>query len=218
MPFVRRLRSSPPRLGALVAVTVAVMFALIAGAAASSSSGGVIQACVAKSGGAVRFVSTHGRCKSNESSVLFNRTGPQGPKGKKGPAGRSVVGATGATGVAGPTGPANTEVVPGPAVNLSGAEPTGSTAVSTAGCDHAVNGANHEAYGGGVIVTPHQGQPVPDIIPIQASYPGDGVTGTSQASAPASGAGANAWTGIAVISRMFTGDSATVQAYVICGP
>lgn len=112
----------------------------------------------------------------------------------------------------------STEVVAGPQVTLSSSEPTGSTAISTAGCDHAAKGSDIHAYGGGMIVTPHPSTNSADVVPIQSSHPGQGVTGTSQANPVAAGASANAWTGVAVISRMFTDDSATVQAYVICGP
>ena len=152
--------------------------------------------CVLRSTGAVRLVGRNARCARGERSVLL--VGPRGP--------------------AGPTGPANTEEVTGPAVTLSGAQPTGSIATSTAGCDHAVNGSNREAYGGGVAVVTHPTTSVPDILTVESSYPGVGVTGRAPAVPPAAGVGANAYTGTVAISRMFTGDTATVQAYVICGP
>jgi len=156
--------------------------------------------CVDKKTEAVRVVGLKAKCKGSEKSVLLDNRGigPAGPPG--------------------PTGPANTEVVQGPTATLSGNEPTGSIAISTAGCDHAINGANREAYGGGVVIVTHPTTGVPDIVATESSYPGVGVTGQVAATAPAAGAGANAYTAVAAISRMFSGDSATVQAYVICGP
>jgi hypothetical protein len=228
MRKVRRLRSKPARPRLLVATVVAVMAGALLGLAGagakSSSGGGQIQACVAK-GGAVRFISAHGKCAKGERSELINQAGVAGPKGKNGKTGK--IGKTGATGPAGPTGvagptgptgPANTEVVSGPVATLAGSEPSGSIAVSTAGCNDAVSGANREAYGGGVIITPHPSTSTADVVPIQSSYPGAGVTGGTQAPPVAAGSGAISWTGVAVIQRMLNGDSATVQAYVICGP
>lgn len=223
MPFVRR---SPIRPRMLVAVAgcvlVGTLIGLAGAGAKTGSGGGLIHACVANSGGAVRFVGPAGKCAKTEHSVAFNKQGAQGPHGVRGKPGKigkqGKQGIQGIRGGVGPAGPAHSEVVAGPAVTLSGSEPTGSQAISTAGCDHAVNGDNVEAFGGGVIVTPHPASSVPDIVPLEASYPGNGVTGTSQATPATSGQGADAYTGIAVISRMFAGDSATVQAYVICGP
>jgi hypothetical protein len=155
-----------------------------------------VHLCVLRSTSAVRIVGLHAHCAKGERSVLLQ--GPRGP--------------------AGPTGPANTEEVQGPAVTLNGAQPTGSIATSTAGCDHAVNGANREAYGGGVSVVTHPTTATPDILAVESSYPGVGVTGQTPAVPPAAGLGADAYTATVAISRMFTGDTATVQAYVICGP
>jgi hypothetical protein len=228
MRFVRRLRLTSTRPRALVTVTVAVMVGALIGlarAGAKLSSGGVVQACVGKAGGAVRFVNPNHKCAKAESSLLLNQKGQKGPAGKKGKNGKTgaiglkgSTGPTGPIGVTGPTGPANTEVVDGPVITLSGSELSGSTVISTAGCDDAVNGVNREAYGGGVNVVTHPSTSVSDIVAVQASYPGEGSTGPSLATSAAQGAPADAWTGVVVSSRMFSGDSATVQAYVICGP
>jgi hypothetical protein len=210
------------------AVTIAVIVGAsigLAGAAAKLTSGGEVQACVAKAGGAVRFVSTNKRCAKAESSVLINQKGQPGPRGKPGKLGKTgaagLIGRTGATGQigpTGPTGPANTEVVDGPMEVFSGSEPSGTTLISTASCLNAVNGVNVEAYGGGMNIATSPSTPVPDIVTLQSSYPGEGTTGTSPATQPASGKGADAWTGIAVINKMFPGDTATVQSYAVCGP
>jgi hypothetical protein len=156
--------------------------------------------CVARRNGAARVVGLHARCARGERSlILDNRAvGPRGP--------------------AGPTGPANTEVVQGPVVTLVGNAPSGSIATSTAGCDRAVNIANREAYGGGVAVVPHPTTGTPDILSVESAYPGNGATGQSAASAPVTGKAGNAYTAVVAITRMCPGDTATVQAYVICGP
>jgi hypothetical protein len=229
MRFVRRLRSlRSHRVGAVtVAVVVGTMIGL-AGAAAKLTAGGDVQACVAKAGGAVRFISPSHRCMKKESSVLISEQGHPGPRGKTGKTGKvgavgpiGLRGATGQIGPAGPTGPADTEVVDGPPEVLSGGEETGSTVISTAGCDQAVNGANREAYGGGVNIVTHPQTQNQDIVSIQSSYAGDGATGTSPASAPGAGQSGNAWTAVAVINRLYNvnpPDTATVEAYVVCGP
>src|ERR1700678_3001993 len=155
MRFVGRLRSLRPHgVGPVTIAVVVGMLIGLAGAAAKLTSGGDVQACVAKVGGAVRFISPSHRCLKKESGVLLSLTGPAGPRGKPGVKGKvglvgpvGHTGATGQIGPAGPTGPADTEVVDGPIETLSGGEPTGATAISTAGCDQAVNGANREAYG-----------------------------------------------------------------------
>jgi len=219
MPFVSRLRSRPSRLRFQLVAVVSVLAGALIGlgvASAKTSGDGAIHACVAKSGGAVSFVSTHAKCAKHDSSLVLNQVGPKGPPGPRG-----TTGATGVAGPTGPTGPANTEVVDGPVVQLSGgSNSTGSTATSTAGCDHAVSGANREAYGGGAVITTNPtNQTTPDIVALEASYPGNGTTG-SVAAVPvtAAGQGADAYTGTAVVDRMYLGDTATVQAYVICGP
>jgi hypothetical protein len=151
---------------------------------------------------------------------LTGTVGPAGATGATGAVGQTgATGATGATGVAGPTGPANTEEVEGPLITITGgSNSTGETAVSTAGCDHAVNGANVEAYGGGVNIVTHPSTSTTDEVSVQSSFGGTGETGTEIVNAPAAGAGADAWTGIALVNRLLAGDTATVQAYVICGP
>jgi hypothetical protein len=229
MRFVRRVGSLRPR--GVGVVTVAVVVGLLiglAGAAAKLTSGGEVQACVSKAGGAVRFINPRHRCAKAESSVLINQKGQPGPKGKNGKNGKigktgaagavGPIGSTGPIGPTGPTGPANTEVVDGPPITLSGSEPSGATAISTAGCDDAVNGVNTEAYGGGVNVVTHPSTQLSDEVMIQSSYPGDASTGTTLATQPALGKQADAWTGEVVINRMVPGDTATVETYVICGP
>jgi hypothetical protein len=226
MKFVRVLRSLRPR--GVGAVTVAVIVGAMIGlgaAAAKLVSGGDVHACAAKSTGAVTFISRSHRCEAGATSVLLSAKGPAGKAGKVGKVGKTgAIGKTGATGpqgITGPNGPADTEVVDGPLEVLSGGQPTGSTTISTAGCDHAVNGANREAYGGGVNIATSPETQEPDIVSLQSSYAGEGSTGTTVANQPTAGEHANAWTGIAVINTLYNSsppDTATVQAYVVCGP
>jgi hypothetical protein len=162
---------------------------------------GLIYACFSTKTGAVRFVHAGQRCGRGQRRIVIHNAPKPGPRGP-----------------AGPTGPANSEVVQGPAVTLSGNQPTGSTATSTASCENAVNGANDEAFGGGASITTSPTTSTPDIVPLQSSYPGIGVTGSVAAVPAPAGHSANAWTATAVIQRMFPGDTATLRAYVICGP
>jgi hypothetical protein len=67
-------------------------------------SSGVIHACYAKSGGALRVIDNSvTNCKSTETSMNWNQTGPTGPAGPQGPTGPQ--GLQGPTGAAGPQGP-----------------------------------------------------------------------------------------------------------------
>jgi hypothetical protein len=112
---------------------IAVGLAIATGAVASVAAGaipdssGVIHSCYAQRGGYVRVIdSATSHCKSGETGLNWNKTGPagpQGPTGATGPAGPK--GATGATGPAGPkgatgdTGPAGPQGPAGPAGGLS---------------------------------------------------------------------------------------------------
>jgi hypothetical protein len=226
-------------IGVLVAAVVIGGLLGLAGAVAKSTSGRVVHACVAGSGGAVRFVGLSKACKRGESGVLLDQTGPGGKNGKQGKTGKTGahggVGGVGAVGPTGPAGPANSELVEGPVETLAATDnagtPTGEVAVSTATCSSATNSANVEAYGGGVNVVTHPQTQTDDIVEMQASYPVEstgptgatgitGVTGPLGAAVP-QGQPANAWTGEAVVSLLRTAttpDTATVQAYVVCGP
>jgi len=100
---------------AVVSVLAVLSTAIIA--FASIPSDGVIYSCYSKSGGAMRIIDgTVTQCKSGETSLNFNQTGPvgpqgvqgvQGPIGPSGPQGlQGIQGLTGAAGATGPTGPA----------------------------------------------------------------------------------------------------------------
>ncbi len=66
----------------------------------------VIYACITKSTGQIRIVSTTGQCKSNETSISWNITGPQGTQGPVGPQGPE-----------GPQGPVGPPPAPEPSNN-----------------------------------------------------------------------------------------------------
>jgi hypothetical protein len=71
---------------------------------------GVIHGCYAKSGGSLRVIDdTVTNCKSTETSLNWNVTGPQGPQGPAGPQGQQgPQGPQGPQGAQGPTGPSGT--------------------------------------------------------------------------------------------------------------
>jgi hypothetical protein len=220
----------------IAAVVIGALLGL-ASATAKSSSGRAVQACVAGTSGAVRFVGLGRACHKGESSLLLNQVGAQGANGKTGKTGKTgAIGAPGGPGAVGPTGPAgpaNAEVVFGPLETVSGGDqsdhPTGETAVSTASCSSAVNSANVDAYGGGVnvVTNPSNGG---DVVEVQSSYPGEatGPTGATSVTGPLGaeaaqasvGQTADAWTGVAVVDLLHSTapDTATVQTYVDCGP
>ena len=72
---------------------------VIAACAANSASAQVINACADNKQGALRLAPISG-CKTGESPVSWNQSGPQGPQGVAG-----VAGPTGPQGPAGPQGP-----------------------------------------------------------------------------------------------------------------
>jgi hypothetical protein len=93
-------RRRPPR---LVATATAIVATGVAGAGLAWASipdqSGVIHACT-KDTGDVRIVDpTVTKCKTNETALQWNETGPQGPQGAPGPKGDP-----GPTGPAGPGG------------------------------------------------------------------------------------------------------------------
>ncbi len=71
------------------------LFVLALTAAPCYGQNNVIYACITKSTGQIRIVSTATQCKSNEASISWNIAGQPGPEGPAGPAGP-----------AGPQGPA----------------------------------------------------------------------------------------------------------------
>lgn len=98
----------------LVLSTMTVLFTSIIAFASIPGANGVIYTCYSRSGGALRVIDASvTQCKSGETSLNFNQTGPQGPAGPVGPQGQAgpagpqgATGATGATGETGASGPA----------------------------------------------------------------------------------------------------------------
>jgi len=99
-----------------------VLFMSIIAFASIPGANGVIFGCYSNSNGTLRVIdNSTQQCKSNETALNFNQTGPQGPQGPQG-----IQGATGATGAAGPQGPDGRE-------GLQGATgPAGASGTSTA--------------------------------------------------------------------------------------
>ena len=100
----------------ILALAGAIVFGSLQFANAAGTTTTLV-ACVKKSGGAMRLVSTTVKCKSSERRVAWNvqgapgqagadgergATGPQGPQGPQGE--RGATGAAGANGAQGPTG------------------------------------------------------------------------------------------------------------------
>lgn len=125
MRTLSRITSTRRTVVATTAVVAVVAAITGAGAAAAvSSSGTTIKACVTRSGGAMRQVSTSTRCRSGERSLTWNAkglAGSRGPAGVPGPAGvRGPVGSPGPAGSSGPAGDAGPSGVDGRTI-LSGA-------------------------------------------------------------------------------------------------
>ena len=81
----------------LVLSTMTVLFMGIIAFASIPGANGVIYGCYTNSNGTLRVIdNSTTQCKSNETALNFNQTGPQGPRGLQG-----ETGATGATGAPG---------------------------------------------------------------------------------------------------------------------
>lgn len=123
------------------ALATAAALAALAGIgyADLGSGSSTIKGCVNKRSGLLRIVAGGSRCRRGESSLTFNKRGPQGERGPRGE--RGARGATGPTGSQGPQGPIG---------------PPGDTAYSIvdgSGCDEiqaAIDGL--PADGGAVLV------------------------------------------------------------------
>ena len=164
----------------------------------------------------------------------LGKTGPRGHIGKTGPIG--LTGAKGLTGVVGPQGsqgpqglqgvqgaPGHTVVVAGTQVSVTApaaGEPQGTQLTpSVAQCPSASSGTP-EAYGGGVQIQKSGTESSGDVVAIQQQVLGTYASPTSvtlPSSSPSTTA-ANAYEGQAVVTQLTAGDTATVQAFVICGP
>ena len=115
------------RLGRRTLVTGAACFALlVAGGSVALAtipgSGGAISGCYGKTGDLRVIDAPSASCKSTETALTWNQTGPQGPQGVTGPQGpkgdqgaQGPQGPKGATGPAGPPGPAGAQGPPGAA-------------------------------------------------------------------------------------------------------
>ncbi len=91
----------------LVLSTMTVLFTGIIAFASIPGANGVIYSCYNTNGnGQLRVIDNSiTQCKSNETALNFNQTGPQGPQGPVGPVGpQGPQGETGATGATGPAG------------------------------------------------------------------------------------------------------------------
>jgi hypothetical protein len=100
-------------------------------AGSSSGTSGVIDACVKKNGGAVRFVVEGGTiCPNRQELVSWNIQGAQGPAGPQGLTGPA--GPAGAAGAAGPAGPAGAKGATGSTGATGPAGPQGAAGATGA--------------------------------------------------------------------------------------
>jgi len=102
-----RITSRARRTTALVAVLVVAGMG-VAYADVPDSSTGVITGCSISGNGGLRVIDAQAgaKCKSNETQISWNKTGPVGATGATGPVGpQGPTGDTGATGATGPQGP-----------------------------------------------------------------------------------------------------------------
>ena len=87
----------------LTGLALALVAMLVCGGAALATipgGGGAISGCYAKRDGALRVIdASTAQCKSGETALTWNQSGPQGPSGETGPAGPQ--------GPQGPPGPAS---------------------------------------------------------------------------------------------------------------
>jgi len=101
----------------LVLSTMTVLFMGIIAFASIPAANGVIYGCYSNSNGSLRVIdNSTTQCKSNETALNFNQTGPQGPQGVPGPAGpvgpQGPQGQEGETGATGATGAPGTGIEP----------------------------------------------------------------------------------------------------------
>jgi hypothetical protein len=96
-------------------MVVSMILALLVVTGISESFAGEIHACITKSTGNIRIVSTPGQCKSNEAPISWNQAGPAGPAGPQGVPGpqglMGLQGPQGTQGVQGPPGISGYEIV-----------------------------------------------------------------------------------------------------------
>jgi hypothetical protein len=138
------------------------------------------------------------------------------------------VGATGPQGLAGAPGAA--EMVLGTKITLTNnGGPLAGTEMTPSVARCPVGSSNFsDAYGGGVTIAKSGPVSGGDVISIESAYPGTFVSQTEVDPPPflanppdnteSAQRAANAYQGTALITQLSSGDTATVQAYVVCGP
>jgi Collagen triple helix repeat (20 copies) len=166
-----------------LAVAAAGLAVLIVGGGVAMAtipgSGGVINGCYNKTGGALRVIDPAvASCSNGESPLNWNQTGPQGPQGPKGDTGaqgaQGDVGAQGPQGVKGdqgPTGPTGLKGDPGRDGTsvTSAAEPAGSNCASGGSRFTSASGTTY-ACNAPPAATPglHSFQVISDIVTVCA--------------------------------------------------
>ncbi len=74
------------RIASTLLLVLTSLTSLALAAASCYAQNNVIYACITKTTGGIRIVSTASQCKSNEASIFWNVTGPEGQQGPQGPA------------------------------------------------------------------------------------------------------------------------------------
>jgi len=135
------------RVTALWGVALVALLLVTVASATIPDGGGVVHGCYTKSGGALRVIDDSvTNCKSTETSLTWNQTGPKGSTGARG-----VTGDTGATGPAGSAGASGYQVVV-----VDSSNDTSDYKTATAICP-----AGKQILGGGAGVFWHVGDPTP---------------------------------------------------------
>jgi len=172
-----------------VAVAIGLVGLLVAGGVAFATipgGGGVISGCYSKKDGSLRVIdASSASCKSAETALTWNQTGPQGPKGDSGPQGpkgdqgaqgaqgpKGDIGPTGLTGPPGAQGPQGPAWLPGVQVVQNVSEivdgPQELTVVATCPAGKKVISGGYTLRGGNVVAS----------VPL-ADLSGWSVTGTA---------------------------------------
>jgi hypothetical protein len=166
-------------------------------------------------------------------------TGSAGPVGAIGPAGpqgtQGVVGPKGDVGPQGDQGLQGVQGAPGHTVVVAGSlitetapgagDPQGKLLTPTVAQCPAPASGTPEAYGGGVQIQKSGINSGGDVVTIQQHFLGTFFNPTTVTPIPpgstpgtVSTTAANAYEGQAVVTQLSAGDTATVQAFVVCGP
>ena len=169
-------------------------FVIVAGVvwsyAAIPDAKGVIHGCYSNgggdNGGRLRVVDSASACRSEETALAWNQSGPPGPTGPQGPAG--IPGPQGPAGITGPQGPIGARGATGPAGPQGIAGPTGPAGSALTFFNSNFQNATLATFPGVTVarLSLTQGQ---YVIMAKFRYEGVGSTGVKTASCVLQGSG-----------------------------